>query len=60
MKIIESLQFYKENHSIRTQAIVNVSKSFELLSNAIASKLKTAARCGSSGFDNTQAVVRKL
>ncbi len=40
LKIIESLQFHKENSSIRSQAIINVSKSFELLSNA--SKLNTS------------------
>jgi hypothetical protein len=55
LKIIESLQFHKENSSIRNQAIVNVSKSFELLSIAIASKLNT-----SGGFENTQSLVRKF
>ena len=54
LKILESLQFHKENSSVRTQAIVNASKSFELLSSAIANKLMT------SNVNDSQAIVRKL
>ena len=54
LKILESLQFHKENSSVRTQAIVNASKSFGLLSSAIANKLMT------SNVNDSQAIVRKL
>ena len=54
LKILDSLQFHKENSSVRTQAIVNATKSFELLYSAIANKLMT------SNVNDSQAIVRKL
>ena len=54
LEILKLLQFHKENSAVRTQVIVNASKSFELLSSAIANKLKT------SNVNDSQAIVRKL
>ena len=53
LEILKLLQFHKENSSVRTQAIVNALKSFELLSSAIANKLKT------SNVNDFQAIFRK-